>query len=115
MGLLTNLKNIVEIGLGLLFLVGAIFNASYTPRHGVEFYGSFAASAWFRPSQKLVRTLVIPHAKLFTVLLVALQVSIAVMILSIRNVRLCAEVYPGTATQLSHGAGASRFAGLQEP
>jgi hypothetical protein len=30
MDLLSNLKNIVEIGVGLLFLVGAIFNVSYT-------------------------------------------------------------------------------------
>ena len=85
MDLLSNLKNIVEIGVGLLFLVGAIFNASYTLRHGEEFYGSFAASAWFRPSRKLVRSVVIPHAKLFTILLIALQVSIAVMILSRSN------------------------------
>jgi hypothetical protein len=85
MELIGNLKNIVEIGLGLLFLVGAIFNASYTLRHGEEFYGSFAASAWFRPSRRLVRSVVIPYARLFTVLLIALQVSIAVMILSRGN------------------------------
>jgi len=85
MELTNNLKNIVEIGVGLLFLVGAIFNASYTFRHGEEFYGSFAASAWFRPSRKLIRSVVIPHARLFTILLVALQVSIAVTILSRGN------------------------------
>ena len=85
MELISNLKNIVEIGVGLLFLVGAIFNASYTFRHGEEFYGSFAASAWFRPSRKLVRSVVIPRSKLFTILLIALQVSIAVTILSRGN------------------------------
>ena len=85
MELISNLKNIVEIGVGLLFLVGAIFNVSYTLRHGEEFYGSFAASAWFRPSRKLVRSVVIPRSKLFTILLVALQVSIAVTILSRGN------------------------------
>ena len=75
-------RNIIEVGFGLLFLVGAIFNATYTLRHGEEFYGSFAASAWFRPARKLVRRVVIPHAKLFTVLLIVLQASIAFMILS---------------------------------
>ena len=45
-------------------------------------YGSFAASAWFRPARKLVRSVVIPRAKLFTVLLIVVQVSIAFMILS---------------------------------
>jgi hypothetical protein len=85
MNLLSNLKNIAEIGVGLLFMVGAIFNVSYTLRHGEEFYGSFATSAWFGPSRKLVRSIVIPQAKLFTILLVALQVSIAVTILSRGN------------------------------
>ncbi len=51
--------NVVEIGFGMLFLVGAIFNASYTFRHGEAFYGSFAASAWFGPARKLVRNVVI--------------------------------------------------------
>lgn len=79
------MRHFVEIGFGLLFLVGAVFNASYTLRHGEEFYGSFAASAWFHPARKLVRSVVIPQAKLFTILLIALQVSIAIMILSRGN------------------------------
>ena len=82
MELIGTFRNIVEIGFGLLFLVGAIFNASYTLRHGEEFYGSFAASAWFRPARKLVRSLVMRHAKIFTSLLIVLQASIALMILS---------------------------------
>ncbi len=85
MELLNIVKTIVEIGIGLLFLIGAIFNASYTLRHGEEFYGSFAASAWFHPARKLVRNLVIPHAQLFTILLIAAQASIAVMILARGN------------------------------
>jgi hypothetical protein len=79
------MKHIVEIGFGLLFLVGAIFNAGYTFQHGEEFYGSFAASAWFYPSRKLIRNVVIPQAKLFTILLIVLQGSIAIMILSRGN------------------------------
>jgi len=82
MELIGTFRNIVEIGFGLLFLVGAIFNTSYTLRHGEEFYGSFAASAWFRPSRKLVRRAVIPYTKLFTGLLIVVQASIALMILS---------------------------------
>ena len=34
--------NIGEIGFGILFLVGAIFNLSYTLRHGKEFYGNLS-------------------------------------------------------------------------
>ena len=36
---------IAEIGIGLLFGVGAVFNTIYTLRHGDEFYGSFATAA----------------------------------------------------------------------
>ena len=75
MELISILRNIVEIGFGLLFLVGAIFNVSYTLRHGEEFYGSFATSAWFGPSRRLVRSVVIPHARLFTVLLLKDEVA----------------------------------------
>ncbi|UCG25889.1 MAG: hypothetical protein JSW55_07855 [Chloroflexota bacterium] len=76
------LRTIGEVGFGLLFLVGAIFNLVYTLRHGQEFYGSFAESAWFPPSSFLIRRLVIPRASLITALLVALQISIAILILS---------------------------------
>ena len=110
MELISNLKNIVEIGVGLLFLVGAIFNASYTFRHGEEFYGSFAASAWFRPSRKLVRSVVIPRSKLFTILLVALQVSIAVTILSRGNLvqygLIAGAIFSLAAVFVSNVAGA---------
>ena len=82
MELIGTFRNVVEVGFGLLFLVGAIFNASYTLRYGEEFYGSFAASAWFRPARKLVQSVVIPHVKLLTTLLIVLQTSIAIMILS---------------------------------
>ena len=76
------LQTIGEIGFGLLFLVGAMFNLGYTLRHGEEFYGSFAENAWLPPSSFLTRRLVIPRAFLFTALLIALQISIATLILS---------------------------------
>jgi hypothetical protein len=76
------LQTIGEVGFGLLFLVGALFNLSYTLRHGEEFYGSFAENAWLPPSPFLIRRLVIPRATLFTVLLIALQIGVAILILS---------------------------------
>ena len=76
------LRTIVEIGLGLFFLVGAIFNIAYTLRHGEEFYGSFAENAWFPLSSILMRRLVIPRATLFTILIVGLQIGVATLILS---------------------------------
>ena len=76
------IRNIIEIGFGCLYLIGAIFNALYTWRHGEEFYGSFADKAMLGFSGQLIRRLVIPHARLFTGLLIAFQLLVAVSILS---------------------------------
>jgi hypothetical protein len=76
------LVNIGEIGFGILFLISAIFNLSYTLRHGKEFYGSFVSNAWFGPYKTLIRIVVIPHATVFTILLAAFLVSLALMILT---------------------------------
>src|SRR5271157_2552099 len=76
---------IIEIGFGLLYLIGAIFNLLYTLHHGNEFYGSFADKAMLVPSRQFVRKVVIPRAKLFTGILVAFQFLIAISILSRGN------------------------------
>jgi len=70
-------RNIIEIGLGLLYLIGAIFNFLYTLHHGDEFYGSFADKAILVPSRQFVRKVVIPRAKLFTGLLIAFQLLVS--------------------------------------
>jgi hypothetical protein len=64
-------RNIIEIGFGLLFLIGAIFSCLYTWRHGNEFYGSIADTAFLIPSKQIVRKVVIPRARLFTGMLIA--------------------------------------------
>ena len=71
-----------EIGVGVLYAVGAIFNTAYTLRNGDEFYGSFAEGAWFRPARWFVNEVVLPNATIFTVLLIVFQVAVAVLILS---------------------------------
>ena len=76
------LRNIIEIGFGLVYLMGAIFSSVYTLRHGEEFYGSFAESAWFVPSRLLVRNVVLPNSRLFTSLLIIFQLIVALSILS---------------------------------
>ena len=76
------LKTVIEIGFGLLYLVGAVFNYLYTLSHGEEFYGSFAENALFGPSGALVRSFVIPHSTLFTGLLIVFQLLVAFCILS---------------------------------
>lgn len=82
---MNTLRIVGEIAFGLLFLVGAIFNLSYTFRHGEEFYGSFADKAWFPLSRTLVRSVVIPRTRFFTVLLIIMQVTVAVLIFSRGN------------------------------
>lgn len=75
-------RNLVEIGFGVLYLIGAIFNSLYTFRHGDEFYGGFADKAIFNPARILIRKVVIPHARLFTISLIAFQLIVALCILS---------------------------------
>lgn len=75
------LRNMLEVGFGVLYLVGAIFNSLYTLRHGDEFFGSFADKAILAPSRQLVQKVVIPHARVFTVLLIVFQLTVALCIL----------------------------------
>jgi hypothetical protein len=76
------IRNSIEIGFGILYLIGAIFNFLYTLRHGDEFYGSFADNAVLAPAKYLIQKLVIPHARLFTILLIIFQLIVAFCILS---------------------------------
>ena len=75
-------RNLIEIGFGLLYLIGAIFNSFYTLRHSDEFYGSFAEKAILAPAKLLIEKVVIPRAKLFTILLIIFQLTVAFCILS---------------------------------
>lgn len=79
---MTALRTVAEIGVGLLYGVGAVFNTVYTLRHGDEFYGSFAEGAWLSPARRFVDRVVLPHDTVFTVLLVLFQAVLAVLILT---------------------------------
>ena len=74
-------RNILEIGLGMLYLIGAIFNSLYTFRHGREFYGGFAGEAWLIPARGVIRNAVIPRARVFTILLIVFQVIVAFFVM----------------------------------
>ncbi len=76
------IRNILEIGFGILYLIGAIFNSVYTLRHGEEFYGSFADKAILTPAKLLIEKVVIPRARIFTILLIVFQLIVALCILS---------------------------------
>lgn len=74
--------NIIEVGIGLVYLVGAGFSSIYTLRHGEGFYGGFAEGAWFKPSRWFVRNLVMPRSMVFTGLLIIFQLIVALSILT---------------------------------
>ncbi len=76
------LRSAAEMGVGLLYTAGAVFNGVYTVRHSAEFYGTFADGAWLSPAEWFVRRLVIPNGAPFTVLLIAFQAAVAIAILS---------------------------------
>lgn len=82
MGTVGTIKNIIEIGIGLTYLVGAVFNSVYTFNHGDVFYGSFAENALFAPSRLFVKNIVLPYSKIFTILLILFQLLVATSILS---------------------------------
>lgn len=75
------LRSLSEPGFGVLFGIGAVFNATYTRTHGEEFYGTFAEGAWFPPARRAIEKLVTPNATLVTALLVLFGASLAIMIL----------------------------------
>ncbi len=75
-------RNLIEIGFGVLYLIGAFFNSLYTLRHGDEFFGSFADKAILLPARQLIQKVVIPHARVFTILLIVFQLTVAFCILS---------------------------------
>jgi hypothetical protein len=95
-----NIRTILEIGVGLLFLIGAIFNATYTLRNGEAFFRSFADSAWFPAAAVLIRRGVVPKARLFTLLLAAFQVIVALLILT-RSPLVVVGLYAGAAFALA--------------
>ena len=75
-------QRVAEWAVSAMFLVGALFNAVYTLRHGEEFYGGFAANAWLPAARALIPRVVVPHAKLFTVPLIAFQLLVAGLIIA---------------------------------
>lgn len=89
-------RNLLEIGIGILYSIGAVFNLMYTRNHGEEFYGSFAAGALFKPMRSIVSRIVIPNSKTFTLLLAGFQVLVAVSIFT-RGSLTVIGLYAGAA------------------
>ena len=79
---MSTLKLIMEIGLGTLYAIGAVFNSVYTLGNGTKFYGAFLSGAWNEPARWLLRNVILPNTSAFTVLLILFEITVAMMILS---------------------------------
>jgi hypothetical protein len=77
-----SLRNILEIGFGVVYLIGAGFNFAYTRRHGEEFYSGFAERTWFSPTKWFISKFVIPNPRIFTLTLILFQLFVALALLS---------------------------------
>jgi len=75
-------QNILEVGLGVIYMIGAGFNLAYTMKHGEEFYKSFASGTWFTPARWFIRKFVLPSPRIFTITLILYQLFVAVALLS---------------------------------
>ena len=78
----TTLQKILEIGMGVIYMVGAGFNFAYTMRNGEKFYGSFADRTWFAPSKWFIQNFVIPNPRIFTITLILFQLFVGTALLS---------------------------------
>ena len=76
------LRNILEIGFGVIYLIGGVFNAVYTFRNGEKFFGSFAENTWFSPGKWFISKFVIPNPRMFTITLILFQLLVAIALLS---------------------------------
>jgi hypothetical protein len=76
------LRTILEIGLGVIYMIGVGFHVSYTLKHGEQFYGGFARDTWFAPSRWFIEKFVLPNPRIFTIMLILFQLFVAVALLS---------------------------------
>ena len=79
---MSGFRTAAEVGMGVIFLIGAAFNGVYTLGHTDDFYGGWADGAWLGPARTLVRDVVIPNGRLFTILVIVVQVAVGIAILS---------------------------------
>ncbi|MBN1451876.1 MAG: hypothetical protein JW963_12740 [Anaerolineales bacterium] len=77
-----SLRSILEIGIGVIYLIGAGFNFAYTRRHGEEFYSGFAERTWFSPARWFISKFVVPNPRIFTVTLILFQLFVGIALIS---------------------------------
>lgn len=93
------MRDVAEIAIGVIFTIGAGFNAVYTFAHTDEFYGSFADGAWLTPGRWFVTHVVLPNGKAFTLLVIVFQMSVAVLVFT-RGDLVSIALFAGTGFAL---------------
>ena len=77
-----SIQNLLEVGIGIIYLVGAGFNFIYTMKHGEKFYAGFAEGAWFAPAKWFIQRFVLPRPGIFTVTLILFQLFVGIALVS---------------------------------
>lgn len=78
----TSLRSMLEIGIGVIYLIGAVFNFLYTRKHEEEFYTGFADRTWFAPAGWFVQRFVLMNPGIFTVTLILFQLFVGIALIS---------------------------------
>jgi hypothetical protein len=106
---MTTLRLVAEIALGVLYAVGALFNAVYTLGHGDKFYGAFVTGAWNEPARRFLRAIILPNATPFTLSLILFQAAIATILLTrgdlVRAALIAGAVFSVIAASVSSPGG----------
>jgi hypothetical protein len=71
-----------EITIGVLYALGAGFQAFGTLQSSRAFYREMVAQAWLPPAESLVDTFLVPNSFAITVLVALFEASVAIAILS---------------------------------
>jgi hypothetical protein len=93
---MTGFRTIAEVAMGVVYLVGASFNSFWTLGHTDEFYESFVEGAWLRPARTLLSDVVVPNARLITILVIVFQVIVGILIISRGDLVKLALIVGGT-------------------
>ena len=80
------MANVTRIAWGVFFLGSAVFNAVITAPNAEQVYRSFESLSW-PVAEQLVRHLVVPVGMAFTVLVVAVEITVGLLILRRRSAR----------------------------
>ena len=78
---MTGLRTFAEIGIGAIYLIGAVFNSIWTLGHTEEFYGGFTEGAWLGPAQSLIRDLIVRNARILGFSLIGIGLLILALVL----------------------------------